>query len=120
MPVLPEDRQNQTSGVKSLHNFYKFEINNDVMGNAQYANKPKKRMQRKRNKIAKRVSNPPLYNNGTNYESFRNNLVNRRRRKYNLNEERIRYKTYKENKAHPLYPRPIVEEYSFNNKLIDS
>lgn len=111
VPVLPEDRLNQTTAVKSLHNLYEFEVNNEILGNAAFANHRRKE---KRYKVSKRVSHPARVNETMVDRSHR------RRKKVNANGERIRYKTYKENKVHPLYPRPIVEEYSFPNKLIDS
>lgn len=115
--------------IRSISDTITFEVNNDI-SNGQFAMVPSptvKRKQRPRKKYYsatkrfKKQRQSTANNNSNRISNEQDKSVGRRlRRKEEAkvvpevpsNEQHIRWKTYKEDAVNPLYPRPIVDEYS--------
>lgn len=124
VPTLPEYNKTDSSYKNNLpltYN-YKFEINQSLNDQAQFDTVPPprtKRLKKNSRRIKKKNIKPSFvtYENGTVVEVPANKT--KKSQKNLLGEptliKNIRWRTYKKEgkRAHPFYPKPIVEEYNF-------
>lgn len=129
VPILPEYNNSDATPLKSnlpLSYNYKFEINQSVNDQAQFGSyvQPKVKRVKKYNRKNKRKNKKSIisyitYGNGTVIEVPKKVRKNAKELNNLIGEptsiKNIRWRTYRKEgrREHPLYPKPIVEEYNF-------